>query len=135
MEAGTYEPDQASIPESQATHVRRGNTGVRILLTLLFAVIWGVLESVLGVVVLFSIGWALISRQAPPRRLREVSNSLVAYSYRIWRYLTYAEPQVPFPFSDFPEALEPLGDLGDDDAPEVRNLIGSPLEDDDVDDD
>ncbi len=135
MEAGTYEPDEVSSPESQATHLRRGNTGTRILLTLLFAVIWGVLESVLGVVVLFSIGWALISRQAPPERLREVSNSLVAYSYRIWRYLTYAEAQVPFPFSEFPEPVEPISDLGDDAAPEVRGLLDSPLEDGDADDD
>lgn len=115
--------------------MRRGNTGIRILLTLLFAVIWGVVESVLGVVVLFSIAWALISRQAPPERLREVSNSLVAYSYRIWRYLTYAEPQVPFPFSEFPEPLEPIRELGDDEAPEVRGLLDSALEDDDADDD
>ncbi len=135
MEAGTYEPDEVSSPESQATHVRRGDTGMRILLTLLFAVIWGVLESVLGVVVLFSIAWALISRQPPPERLREVANLLVAYSYRIWRYLTYAEAQVPFPFSEFPEPVEPIGNLGDDAAPEVRGLLDSPLEDDDADDD
>ncbi len=135
MEPKAYETDEVSVPESQPVRVRRSNTGIRILLTLLFAVIWGVLESVLGVVVLFSIAWALISRQAPPERLREVSNSLVAYSYRIWRYLTYAEAQVPFPFSEFPEPVEPLGDLGDDAAPEVRGLLDSPLEDGDADDD
>ncbi len=123
------------VAESQPARVQRGSTGIRILLTLLFAVIWAVLESVLGLVVVFSLVWALIARQAPPERLREVSNSLVAYSYRIWRYLTYAEAQVPFPFSEFPEPVEPIGDLGDDAAPEVRGLLDSPLEDDNVDDD
>ena len=133
MEARTYEPDE--VPVAESPPVRRSNTGIRILLSLLFAVIWGVIESVLGVVVLFSIGWALISRQAPPERLLEVSNSLVAYSYRIWRYLTYAEPQVPFPFSEFPEPVEPIRELGDGEAPEVRSLLDSALENDDPDDD
>jgi hypothetical protein len=53
----------------------------------------------------------------------------VSYSYRIWRYITYNEAQVPFPFSEFPAPLEPTTDLGHDDAVEVRELLGAPVED------
>ena len=103
--------------------IDRRDTGTRLLLTLLFAVIWGVVETALAVVVIFSLVWALIARQGPPPRLRELANRLVAYAYRIWRYLTYNEARVPFPFSEFPAALEPSGELGTDDAAEVRELL------------
>jgi hypothetical protein len=109
--------------------IARGSTGIRILLSLLFAVIWGVTESVLALVVVFSLMWTLITRQAPPERLRQLANRLVAYAYRIWRYLTYSEPGVPFPFTEFPDALEPTRDLGRDDASEVRDMIAARRDD------
>jgi D-alanyl-lipoteichoic acid acyltransferase DltB (MBOAT superfamily) len=105
--------------------VRRGDTGVRALLTLLFVLVWTAIESVLMVIVLFSVVWALISCQTPPERLRRAANALVAYAYGIWRYLTYADPRVPFPFSEFPAPVDPLGDLGTDGASEVRSLLDS----------
>ncbi len=100
--------------------IQRGDTGIRLLLTLLFLVVWALLEPVLVVIALFSIVWALITQRPAPQRLRELSNRLVAYAYRIWRYVTCNEPQVPFPFSEFPAAPEPPADLGSDDAPGVR---------------
>ena len=103
--------------------IDRRDTGLRLLSTLLFAVIWGVVETALAVVVVFSLVWALIARQGPPPRLRELANRLVAYAYRIWRYLTYNEARVPFPFSEFPAALERPGELGPDAAEEVRELL------------
>ena len=84
--------------------IQRFDTGLRILLTLLFAIIWGLVETVLGTIVLFGLGWTLVTRRAPPARLRDIANRLVTYTYRIWRYVTQNEPQVPFPFSDFPDA-------------------------------
>jgi hypothetical protein len=135
MDTRTHDSGDVPVPESEPVRVRRGSTGVRILLTLLFAVIWGALEALLGVAVVFSIAWALIAQQAPPERLRDLANSLVAYSYRIWRYLTYADSRVPFPFSDFPEPLEPIRDLGADSAPEVQSLLDARADDYGEDDD
>ena len=83
--------------------------------------IWSLVESVLALIVIFALIWALIAQQPPPIRLREFSNRMVSYSYRIWRYLTHNEAQVPFPFSDFPDALEEPSELGADDARELHD--------------
>lgn len=86
--------------------VDRGETGIRILLTLLFALIATVIESVIGVIVIFELLWTLLTKQAPSPRVREFANRIISYYYRIGRYLTYNESRVPFPFSDFPAAIE-----------------------------
>jgi len=108
--------------------ISRFDTGLRVLLTLLFAVIWGLTETVLGAIVVFGLIWSLVTRQAPPPRLRDVANRLVTYAYHIWRYLTQNDPEVPFPFSDFPEAIEPSSDLGADEALELREMLGGAVE-------
>jgi len=114
--------DGNTLPEEEVDRdwIDRGDTGRRVLLTVLFAVIWSVAETVLAVIVVFSLIWALVTQGPPPPRLREFANRLLAYSYRIWRYVSYGDARVPFPFSEFPEALEPLADLGHDEGVEVR---------------
>jgi len=89
------------------TQIERKETGIRILLTLLFVVILSVAESVLGVVILFELAFALITRQPPGERVRRFANRTLSYLYHIVRYLTYNESEPPFPFSDFPPELEP----------------------------
>jgi hypothetical protein len=86
--------------------IDRKDTGIRILLTVLFVLIVGVVESVLGLIVLFALLWALITKQPPGVGVRGLANRIITYYYRIGRYLTYNESLAPFPFSDFPEALE-----------------------------
>lgn len=86
--------------------VERGQTGIRMLLTVLFALIASVLEGALGLIVVFSLLWTLVTKRPPSPRLREFANRIIAYYYRIGRYLTYNESRVPFPFDDFPAALE-----------------------------
>ncbi len=86
--------------------VDRADTGIRIALTLLFVLIAAMIESVLSVIVVFELLWTLITKQAPSPRVRELANRIVAYYYRIGRYLTYNESRLPFPFTDFPRALE-----------------------------
>ena len=131
MNANTIESSELPGEDMYESEITRGSTGMRLLLTLLFAVIWSVTETVLAVVVIFSIIWALITLQAPPERVREFANTLVSYSYRVWRYMTYNEAQVPFPFSELPQALEPPSALGHDDADEVRELLGARDRDED----
>ncbi len=89
--------------------IERRDTGIRILLTILFALIASVVETVLSVIVLFALIWTLVTRQAPSDRVRALANRIVAYYYRIARYLTYNESRVPFPFSDFPDSFEESG--------------------------
>ena len=100
--------------------IRRGDTGLRILLSLFFAVIGGVLETVLWLIVFFQLIVALANQRPPSLRVREFANRILSYYYRLGRYLTYNESRVPFPFSDFPEAIE--GDAWDPDETESQAL-------------
>ena len=95
--------DAARASESE---IDRKDTGIRILLTLLFALIAGLVESVVGLIIVFALLWALITKQPPSLGVRALANRIISYYYRIGRYLTYNESLVPFPFSEFPEALE-----------------------------
>jgi hypothetical protein len=96
--------------ESPATahgQIERSATGIRILLTILFAMIGRVVELLLTVLVLFELAFTLITQQPPSRKIRDFANQVCAYLYRVARYLTYNEAEPPFPFTDFPEAVEP----------------------------
>jgi hypothetical protein len=131
MDANPARPlDDEDLLVDDDERITRADTLIRALLTLLMAVIWGLVETALAVAIIFSIIWTLIVQQPPPSRLREFANRLVSYSYRLWRYMTYNEGQVPFPFSDFPAELEPSGDLARDQALEVRELLDAMTEDD-----
>jgi hypothetical protein len=82
------------------------DTGIRILLTLVFTVVASVLNTLVGVLVAFSLLWALITRRPPHPRLRSLANIIITYEYRIHRYITYNDAEVPFPFSDLSNPLE-----------------------------
>ena len=100
------EADYGNAARAGESQIDRKDTGIRILLTILFALIAQVLDTVLGLIILFALLWALITKQPPGVGVRALANRIVSYYYRIGRYLTYNESLVPFPFSDFPEALE-----------------------------
>jgi hypothetical protein len=89
------------------TPIERKETAIRVLLSLLFVVIVQVVETILGVIILFELAYALITKQPPGERVRRFANRTLSYLYRIVRYLTYNEPGLPFPFSDFPSEVEP----------------------------
>ena len=93
--------------EDEEVEIERGETGIRILYTLLFFVIGRVVETVLIATILFELLWALVTRESPPARVREFANRAISYFYRIGRFLTYNDPAPPFPLDDFPRELEP----------------------------
>jgi hypothetical protein len=93
------------------TQIERKETGIRILLTVLFVVIWHLTEMVLGVTILFQLAFALITKRAPGERVKRFANHALSYLYHILRYLTYHEVKPPFPFADFPPELEPKGQM------------------------
>jgi hypothetical protein len=104
-----HEKDDTTRPET--IHVDREEipprqTGARILLTLLFMLVSSVVQTIFGALVLFCLSWTLITRRAPLARIRALANRVATYEYRIRRYLGYNESEVPFPFTDLPEALE-----------------------------
>lgn len=99
-------PTFADAPRIPELHIDPRDTGIRILLTLLFTVVASVLDTLVGVLVAFSVLWALITRQPPHPRLRSLANRIITYEYRIHRYITYNDAEVPFPFSDLSSPLE-----------------------------
>jgi len=126
---GSRTASTEAMPASDGVHpgrIERSKTGLRILLTILMGLIRAVLETLLGIAVLFSLLWTLITRTPPPFRVRHLCNRAIAYFYEVWRYMTYSQSRVPFPFSEFPEPLDPLEELGGDEAREVCELLGRP---------
>ena len=120
MSQGIYTSMSQIDEVTEDQRIRRGDTGLRILLSLLFALIGGVLETVLWLIVFFQLIVALATQRPPSLRVREFANRILSYYYRLGRYLTYNESRVPFPFSDFPEASE--GDAWDPDETESQAL-------------
>ncbi len=92
---------------SDSTPIDRVDTAIRVALSLLFIVITGAIELVLRVVVMFSLVYALVTRELPSERVRRFANQITAYLYRIYRYLTYNDARAPFPFAELERPLEP----------------------------
>ena len=107
----------------EVAEIPRSDTGIRILLTILFAVVASVLRTVVIAIVIFELLWALVTQHAPSMRVREFANRVIAYYYRVARFLTYNEATVPFPFSPFPPGLEPTGSPHEEGDTDVRDLL------------
>ena len=113
--------------------IERKETGMRILLTVLFLLIVNIGHAVVGVVTLFSLLFALITKQPPGDRVKQFANRTVSYLYRVLRYLTYNENEPPFPFADFPQELEPSAPFppthaGDKEPPNTTGSQETPPE-------
>ena len=80
---------------------------MRIGLTIFLLLVDAVVDWVLGAIVLFDLFWTFVTKLPPSREIRAFGNRVVAFKYKIGRYMTYNESRPPFPFGDFPEALEP----------------------------
>jgi hypothetical protein len=87
--------------------VDRSETGIRALKTLLFFIIARVVETVLAVVIVFELIWALITGREPSHAVRRFASRVLAYLVEIVRYLTYNDDQAPCPFREFPADPEP----------------------------
>ncbi len=91
----------------QEQPIERKETGIRILLTILFVLILRTVDVVLGVIVLFQLVFTLITKRRPGERVARFANRIITYVMQLLRYLTYQEDQRPFPFSDFPAESAP----------------------------
>jgi hypothetical protein len=87
----------------------RGDTGFRILYSIFFAIVYSLVEALMTALVIFQLAYSLVTEQAPSERVRDFGNRLCTYAYQLFRYLTHNSSERPFPFADFPEALEPAG--------------------------
>ncbi|MDI6853714.1 MAG: DUF4389 domain-containing protein [Deltaproteobacteria bacterium] len=83
----------------------RGKIAIRLLFTLLFAMALELVKAALYLSVIFQYVYLLITKtHCEP--VRNFGNLAAAYGYRLMRYLTLNDNPRPFPFKEFPQALE-----------------------------
>jgi hypothetical protein len=88
-------------------HLTAGDTWMRGLFILIFAVIYSIAEIVLTAVVVFQF-LATLFTGGPNARLRAFGLSLAAFIYEIVAFMTFNSDDRPFPFGAWPEG-KPLG--------------------------
>jgi hypothetical protein len=96
--------EQSSVPA--ASPVSRTQILIRLLFTVLYLVVFGIVHALINLATVFQYILLLITL-SPSEPVRRVSNQLAVYGYRVMRYLTLNDNQRPFPFSDFPQEMEP----------------------------
>jgi len=96
--------EQSSVPA--ASPVSRTQILIRLLFTLLYLIVFGIVHALINLATVFQYILLLITL-SPSEPVRHVSNQLAVYGYRVMRYLTLNDNQRPFPFSDFPQEMEP----------------------------
>jgi hypothetical protein len=78
---------------------------VRLLYTIFFFIVFEILKIIIQVSVLFQYVYLLISKTYSSP-VRNFTNRVSIYAYRVLRYVTLNENEKPYPFHDFPEELE-----------------------------
>jgi hypothetical protein len=97
--------------EKMETPVTRGQIAIRLLYTLLFVAVFCILKAIIYLTTMFQFAYLFITLQYS-EPVRTFANKVVSYAYRVWRYITLNENRRPFPFTEFPEAMEaPEGEV------------------------
>ena len=91
-----------TIEEAKPT---RKQIGIRFLYTLLYLIVLEAIKIIVQITAILQFLYLLIT-QKYSEPLRNFSNKLAAYAYRVVRYATLNENFRPFPFNDFPPEME-----------------------------
>jgi hypothetical protein len=83
----------------------RKKIAVRLLYTILFLIVFEVVKIIIQVSVIFQYVYLLISKTSN-NPIRNFSNKVSVYAYRVLRYVTLNENEKPFPFNNFPKEIE-----------------------------
>jgi len=93
-------------PEPVAAPVSRTQILIRLFYTVLFLIVFGIVHAIINLATVFQYILLLITlKESQP--VRRFANQLAVYGYRLMRYLTLNDNARPFPFSDFPQEMEP----------------------------
>ncbi len=87
--------------ENVKEHVKDAGAWKRLLIMLLFAVLYSVAEVVITVVVVFQFLSVIITGKTQ-ENVQQFGAQLSAYAYQVFRFLTYNSEELPYPFSDWP---------------------------------
>ena len=77
---------------------------IRLLYTILFFIIFEILKTIIQVSVLFQYVYLLISKTYS-EPVRNFTNKVSVYAYKVLRYVTLSENNKPYPFQDFPQIM------------------------------
>ena len=99
------ESEEVIMENLEGTKTPRTQIAIRLVLTILCLVIFEILKVVVQVTVLFQYVYLLIT-QKYNEPLRNFSNKVATYAYKIIRYATLNDNHRPFPFNDFPTEME-----------------------------
>jgi membrane peptidoglycan carboxypeptidase len=102
----TTQESREQTEKQQNPFVSRKQIGIRLLYTILFLFILAIVIVIVKLVIFFQFIYFFITLN-PNESVRQFSNKISAYGYRIFRYITLNESQRPFPFTDLPPELEP----------------------------
>jgi len=86
--------------------VTRGQIATRLLITVLFLPINGIVNATIVLTTLFQYVYLLITLQHS-EPVRAFANKVIGYGYRVWRFISLNENRRPFPFSELPGEMEP----------------------------
>jgi len=86
----------------------RKKIAVRLLYTILFLIVFEIVKIIIQVSVIFQYVYLLISKNYNDP-IRNFSNKVSVYAYRLLRYVTLNENEKPFPFNNFPKEMEMPG--------------------------
>ena len=97
--------------EVKKTVVSRKDIFVRLLYTILYLLVFEIIKLIIQLIVVFQYIYLFITLSQNDS-VRNFSNKLSTYTYDVMRYLTLNKNQRPFPFNDFPPAMEePVGEV------------------------
>lgn len=83
----------------------RKHIAVRFLYTILFFIVFEILKIIIQSIVLFQYAYLFVTKKHNTP-VRNFSNKVITYAYKVLRYLTLTENMRPFPFHEFPEEME-----------------------------
>ena len=102
----TTQESREQTEKQQNPFVSRKQIGIRLLYTILFLFILAIVIVIVKLVIFFQFIYFFITLN-PNESVRQFSNKISTYGYRIFRYITLNESRRPFPFTDLPPELEP----------------------------
>ena len=91
--------------EAKKTVVSRKDIFVRLLYTILYLLVFEIIKLIMQLIVVFQYIYLFLALSQNDS-VRNFSNKLSTYTYDVMRYLTLNKNQRPFPFNDFPPAME-----------------------------
>lgn len=83
----------------------RKKIAIRLLYTVLFLIVFEILKIIIQLSVIFQYIYLLISKTYN-NPVRNFTNKVSVYAYKVLRYLTLNENDKPYPFKDFPKEFE-----------------------------